>query len=594
MSATVLRELIAKLGFQVDEAGFKKAATGVERAKQAVAGLDGRLRDARGRFGGAGRQLGQGAADAASGTDKLAKSASSFGSGMAKLLGGLALGAAVREVVKLASDANETDNVLGEVFGAEGAQQVKDWAETTAKEVGRSRFALRENAAALGAMIEPMTGNAAKAQEMSTTFAKLAVDLGSFFNASDDEALAALKSGISGESEPLKKFGIVMQDATLAEYAHTQGIKKKFQAMSVAEKTELRYGFILAHTTKAQGDAARTADGFANASRALKDKIRDVGTELGQKLLPYADKLVKAGSQIVDVFLDISKNSTLVESAIGVLTAAMLAFSAESILAFGLPALAIAALILLVDDLNQLFTGGESAIGEWLDATFGIGTAQELVDGFKEALNRVIEVWGELTTLWSALPDLQGMWEIVTGSVEEFGASVAEQFQRVGQWIDETLTKLGNLGRSFARVLGFDAPDKQADAFGQALGRGSDDGVMQRKDRAAARTEALYDRVEANRRKRQDDATQRRADSEASVKAGGLALGQVRVSGGPGQVSAAAALGNKPGAGPVVNNGPININVAGGAGAGEAARAARQAAQAERRRTQEALERVGG
>lgn len=594
MSATVLRELIAKLGFQVDEAGFKKAATGVERAKQAVAGLDSKLRDARSRFGGAGRQLGQGAADAASGTDKLSKSAGSFGSGMAKLLGGLALGAAIREVVKLASDANETDNVLGEVFGAEGAQRVKDWAESTSKEVGRSRFALREMAGQLGAMLEPMTGSATKAEEMSTTFSKLAVDLASFFNTSDSDALLALKSGLTGETEPLRRYGIVLLDATLAEYAHSKGIAKKVSAMSVAEKTELRYQYILAHTTKAQGDAARTADGFANASRALKDKIRDVSTELGQKLLPYANKLVKAGSQIIDVFLDISKNSTLVESAIGVLTAAMLVFSSESLIAFGLPALAIAALILLVDDLNQLFTGGESAIGEWLDTTFGIGTAQELVDGFKQALERVIEVWGELTALWQSLPDLTTMWEVATGSVEEFGASVAEQFQRVGQWIDETLTKLANLGRAFARALGFKAPDKQADAFGQAEGRGSDDGVKQREDRAAARREALYDRVEANRRKRADDLAQMRADSAERVKAGGLALGQVRVSAGPGQVSAAAALGTRPGAGPVVNNGPININVAGGAGAGEAARAARQAAQAERRRTQEALERVGG
>src|SRR5262245_43796515 len=391
MSGTVLRELVAKLGFEVDKKQWDNANAGVERVKAGVTALDGRLRDARGRFVGAGgaaakmagqfrdangrlreangRFVGTGAATgvATAGVAKLSGAVGTLQSGLLQLGLGLGIGALFAKMTKLASDANETDNVLREVFGTEGANEIRDWAQTTSKWLGRSEFTLRANAGALGAMLEPMTGSAEKAKMMSKDIGALAIDLASFFNTADDDALIALKAGLSGETEPLRRYGVVLLDATLQEFAHTKGIHKKIQAMTVAEKTELRYQFIMANTKKAQGDAHRTLNGFANAWRAFTDNIKDFGTRTGQILLGPAGKLIEWGNAAISTFLEVSRKSSIMEASLITLAGAFALLKAEAALALAGPLITFAALALLIDDVNVLFTGGQSAIGRWLD-----------------------------------------------------------------------------------------------------------------------------------------------------------------------------------------------------------------------------------
>jgi len=653
MSATVLRELVAKIGFAVDESGFKKAeadidaikaslneldkSTGKSAAKVASAGkamagatgaaktgarsaaaprgaeriasrraersadgaasvTAGRRRDARGKF------VKKGGGDG--GTSDTAEKAGAGLSGLTKLLGGLAIGAALKGMVELASDANETQNVLKEVFGDQGKEQVNAWADSAAKAMGRSTYQLRENAGALGAMIEPMVGSAAKAQEMSTRFAGLAVDLGSFFNATDEEALAALKSGITGEAEPLKKFGVVMNEATLAEYAHSQGISKKLAAMSNAEKTELRYGFILAKTTKAAGDAARTQTGFANSSKALQARVRDAATTMGQKLLPVAGKLIKWGSDAVGIFLEVAQNSSILEAALIVLAGAFGIMQAEAagawLAAVIVPVAALAAMALLLDDIYQLFTGGESAIGQWLDTVFGIGTANTVVQAFNDALTFVVETSKALAEAWALLPDMAGMFDLVTGAAENFGSSVMEIFIRLGDKVTEFIEKISNLGNAFARLLGFDVTDDQASAKGRASGRGLGAGVMTAEQESDTRARELGARVKTDYEARKATAAEIASRSYASGRgtgAGTQAFGVANVATAPATVSAAVPGAGVPpaaaAAATTVNNGPVTVNIAAGTGAADAGRAAKAAIEAERRRTKEAITRSG-
>jgi hypothetical protein len=353
---SVLRELVARLGFQVDGQGFKKAESAVDKVK--------------------------------SNLQKLSQVASLAG-----------IGVGIKKIVDLASDANETANVLEQVFGAAGAAQVKSWSETMSAELGRSQYQLQEFAGRLGAMIEPMVGSKGAAQEMSTTLSKLAVDLGSFFNTTDEDALMALRAGISGESEPLKRFGIVMQDATLQEYAHAQGIHKKISAMSVAEKTHLRYQFILANTATAQGDAARTSGSYANATKALTGAERDLGTEMGQSVMPAIERGVAFVRDGIRAFRDWAKGTNLLKAAMWVLGAAAVWIGASLVAPFVIPALAAAALILLIDELLTLFSGGQTVIGDFIDSWLGIGTVDEYVRNFKAGVELLAEAW---SNLWSA------------------------------------------------------------------------------------------------------------------------------------------------------------------------------------------------
>jgi hypothetical protein len=615
--STVLRELVAKLGFQVDKSQFDQASAGVEKIKTSVTQAESRLRDARGRFmamgaavaragsqgrdaGGRFTAMGKGAKGAADEVKGLAGATGKLQAGLLQLGLGLGVGALIKKMITLASDANETENVLGEVFGPEGAGQVKTWAADMSKYLGRSEYSLRANAGALGAMLEPMTGSAKKAQEMSTSMATLAVDLASFFNSSDEEALQALKSGLSGEAEPLKRFGIVLQDATLQEYAHSKGITKKVAAMNVAEKTELRYAFILAHTTKAQGDAHRTADGFANASRALGDHIKDLATHTGQKLLPIANKLVVWFDKATTAFDNLSKHSTIVESALGVLAAGFVALKAESALALAGPIIGFALLALLVDDLNTLFTGGESAIGKWLDEVGGIGTATTFVQGFDDALAGVQETWASLSDFMADMPDLVDWWEVLSLAPENFGIAVARWFQKIDEYVVSLMEKVANLGRSFTSFLGFNTPQQQESAAGRATGRGLNAGVAGSiSDETEMRSSEVSEQIRKRREERRAVAAelaQRQYADGRGVGAGVARRGvAVRPSAAPGAVSApvqpaVAASGSKT---TTVNNGPINIHIGAGAGSADAARAAKRVADAERRRNAAALARNG-
>jgi hypothetical protein len=347
---TVLRDLVARLGFDVDGTGFTRAETMIGRVRGALTGL-------------------------------------------AAVAGTVGVGAAVKQVLELASDAQETVNVLQQSFGPEGAAVVQQWAEKVGTEIGRSRYEIEGFTATMGAMLGPMLGSKEAAQDMSTTIAQLAVDLGSFFNTSDNEALVALRAGIAGESEPLRRFGVVLLDATLQEFALAQGIHKRVQSMNVAEKTQLRYQFIMANTATAQGDAARTSDSYANSVKALRGSLRDMGTEIGASILPKVEKVIRFARDGLAGFKEWAQTTTILETSMASVAAVALIAGAVMLAPWAPLLLAFGALVLVLDDINALFQGGTSVIGFWLDSMFGIGTAAALVETYKAGVEEIGPTW---------------------------------------------------------------------------------------------------------------------------------------------------------------------------------------------------------
>jgi hypothetical protein len=261
---------------------------------------------------------------------------------LGSILGAAVVGRGFAKMIGLASDAEETINLLNESFEG-NSQAVQEWAATFASEVGRSEFQMREMAGTLGAMLNPlMAGNSDAAAEMSTKLAALAVDLGSFFNIADDDALQKLMAGIAGETEPLRRLGVVILESTLAEFARAEGIRKSVKDMTVAEKTSLRYQFILANTTNAQGDALRTAEGFANASKAVSTGLRDLATRMGLILLPAITRLTTGFRDLVRAFVDMSRKSNIIQALFVVLGAAAVALGVKLAIAFAGPLLVFA------------------------------------------------------------------------------------------------------------------------------------------------------------------------------------------------------------------------------------------------------------
>lgn len=134
---------------------------------------------------------------------------------------------------------------------------------------------------------------------MALTLTGLSGDLASFYNTTEEIAKTALSSVFTGETESLKKFGIVLTDTNLQQFAYTQGITKAVSAMSQAEKVALRYQYVLQSTSKIQGDFARTSGSWANQVKILKAQWQELLTVLGTGLKTILTPLLKVMNQIL-------------------------------------------------------------------------------------------------------------------------------------------------------------------------------------------------------------------------------------------------------------------------------------------------------
>ena len=139
-----------------------------------------------------------------------------------------------------------------------------------------------------------------EAYKMSKNLTQLSYDLSSYLNIPIDEAMQKLKSGFSGEIEPMRAVGVALDEASLQETAYALGIDKKVSAMTRAQKTELLYYQIMTRTTKMQGDMARTLIQPANALRILQQEFTQLGRAIGNifipilmAIIPYVQVVVK-------------------------------------------------------------------------------------------------------------------------------------------------------------------------------------------------------------------------------------------------------------------------------------------------------------
>jgi hypothetical protein len=144
-----------------------------------------------------------------------------------------------------------------------------------------------EAAGTFGNLIQAFGIGEGEAANMSVTLLALAADLASFNNTPIEEAIVALRSGLSGEAEPLKRFGVAINDVRLKQEALNMGLYDGKGALDITAKTQAAYALILKDTNLAQGDFARTSDGFANQMRILQASLSDAATEVGLVLLPY-------------------------------------------------------------------------------------------------------------------------------------------------------------------------------------------------------------------------------------------------------------------------------------------------------------------
>ena len=237
------------------------------------------------------------------GLDKADKESRSFSDklGSALKTGALAfaaLGAAAgamaikigKDAIGAASDFSEEISKARVIFG-DASKDIEEFAKTAANSLGQSKKQA-VSAASTFATLGKAAGLTGKdLSKFSIGFVKLASDLASFNNTSPEEAIQAIGAALRGEAEPIRKYGILLNDATLKNEALALGlIKSTKEALSPANKVLAAQAAIYKQTSDAQGDFAKTSDGLANSQRILAANIEDVKTTLGESLLPVALK----------------------------------------------------------------------------------------------------------------------------------------------------------------------------------------------------------------------------------------------------------------------------------------------------------------
>lgn len=207
--------------------------------------------------------------------------------------------------VKAASDLGESMNKADVVFG-DSAKAVQDWSKTTADAMGQSRAQALEAAATFGNLFKTMGVGQAESSQMSMDLTTLASDLASFNNIDPTEALVALRSGLVGEAEPMRRLGVLLSEGAVKTKAYEMGLAASGAELTEQQKVAARYALIMEQTTTAQGDFARTSDSLANKSRTLKAQVTDLGAQMGTALLPTVEGLAKSASGLIDRFSSLS------------------------------------------------------------------------------------------------------------------------------------------------------------------------------------------------------------------------------------------------------------------------------------------------
>ena len=207
------------------------------------------------------------------------------------------------QAIEFASDLAEVQNVVDVAFG-NSSKVIDDWATTTLESYGLNELSAKQFAGTMGAMLKSSGVAGDEVAGMSMKIAELAGDMASFYNLEGEEAFTKLRSGISGETEPLKQLGINMSVANLEAYALSQGINKAYNEMSQGEQVMLRYNYLLQTTQDAQGDFARTSDSFANQQKLLTENWKAFTGELAGDVLPVLTAGIRALNAVVGFMAD--------------------------------------------------------------------------------------------------------------------------------------------------------------------------------------------------------------------------------------------------------------------------------------------------
>lgn len=291
--------------------------------------------------------------------------------------------------IAAASDLEETMAKFDVVFGDQ-AKTVKAWGDQFANQVGRSKKQIAEFMAGTQDLFVPLGFEPGAATELSKQVTGLAIDLASFNNKTDTDAMNDLQAALTGSGEVMKKYGVIVSEAAVKQELLNQGIDPK--NVTEQQKVMGRLAIIMRGTTAAQGDAVRSGQSHANQVKRTTGEIFDMSAAIGTALLPVVTPLVAKVGQVARLIADwAAQNKPLVATIFKV--AAIVAGIGAALVTVGLAAAAAGAALsgmaTLITFAGAAFAAIKVAVLAILSplglasvAVIGLGAAVAHVTGF--------------------------------------------------------------------------------------------------------------------------------------------------------------------------------------------------------------------
>lgn len=398
-----------------------------------------------------------------------------------------------RSAVDLGSQITEVENVVDVAFGSM-SDKAYQFASTAKEQFGLSGLAAKQYSGTMMAMMKSSGVAQDAASKMSISLAGLAGDIASFYNIDTDTAFQKIRSGISGEIEPLRQLGINLSVANMESYALSRGITTSYNAMSQAEKVALRYNYLMSVTGDVQGDFARTSGTWANQVRLLTLNFQSLSAVIGQGLIAgilpaiqalnaLMSKLMQAANAFRNfMYVLMGKKlkgsqsgvSDIVSNLGGIETAGDDASSGLDDATSSAKKLKKALSVLPFDQLNQLTDNSDNSGTASKSLGSGLGDLADSFAGMQDSLDEVLTVDETPINKWAAKirkafinKDWQGLGSTIADMINVGMEKIYEviSWNNVGPKITEFVNAFTTAFNSMVSGIDFDL-------MGRLLGAG--------------------------------------------------------------------------------------------------------------------------
>jgi len=315
--------------------------------------------------------------------------------------------------IKMATDYEEALDKVQVVFG-DASKTVTDFTDNARKQFGLGKLSAIEMTSLFGDMATGMKIPQEEAAKLSIEMAKIAAETASLKNVPLDEIKTAFAGVFTGETESMKRIGVMIQQKNIQAWMKGEGIKGQINEMTMSEQALIRFRFVQDALSNSVGNFQLTQESAANKTRTFQESLSDLGIVFGREILPLFVKFVDKAQKVVEWLgnLDEStKETIIVVAGLVAVLGPLLFVVGKVIIAFQLLGAAIkllalnpviAAALVFIGVLGLLFTKMstltayfEEAITDW-DIWFkelGVTIMESAVKSLEWLVKKANEVW---------------------------------------------------------------------------------------------------------------------------------------------------------------------------------------------------------